>query len=296
MLEGVDALPEEHVCAGGGVAAAGGGGAAQGGIVGDDVVDILPGGEMLHRDGQGVTLVQAEASGVDNEVGCGKETGQLGGIKMSGAEGAAAVGLQLGAGLLQLRAGAVHQCEVAATGEGALAAEGCAGATAGAKDDDAQLAERFAAGELADGALESGTIGVEGVPAVGLPEEGVGGTAELGERICLHGGGEGFFLERNGDVDADEAELLQASEQVVKILFFQAALDVDVGGVYVRGIQRRLLHLRRFGVGNGVADNGKPHRFGAACEVFWREPLDGIEAFHTKNKGRCGITTPFVEV
>lgn len=287
MLVGECALPQQHAESVGGAAASRGGSLPQGGVVRDDVAEALPGVQEVGVEGQGVSVAQAEAGGVDDEVGFFKALGQFVvaeaaavGLCSAGAEELFSQGGEFGLG-------AVDEGEAGAVLQGALAGEGGAGAAAGAEDEDSLFGEG-APGEFGDGAGEAWAVGVAAEPAVSAAHEGVDGAAEAGEFVELFTGEAGLFFEGDGDVGADELLLHELLQQATKVSFSEAGEQAYVAQGALFGVEDGLVHLGGEGVGNGVADDGEGDGSGvsvAGVGAVVQEVFECVDVFHGKREG-----------
>lgn len=186
--------------------------------MGDDVAEALSGVQVFGVEGQGVSVAQSEAGGVDDEVGFLDAFWQFGVVEAAavclGCTGAA----QMFAQGREFGFGAVDEGEAGAVLQRALAGEGGSGSAAGSEDEDALCGEG-AAGEFGDGAGEAWAVGVAAEPVVSSADEGVDGAAEAGEVVEFFAGVVGLFFEGYGDVGADELLLHELLQQVAEVVF-----------------------------------------------------------------------------
>ncbi len=158
----------------GGTAALAGGADPRGEIFAiDGVVHSERGLKKVGRKGPGVSLVQSEAGGVDEEVGLGqgwREAGWFPGDRANG-ESSRGDGLQLESQFFSSLGVTIEQSQRTATASGQMARKSLTD-SATAEDEDAEIC-RLDMPSLVDRGLPSGGVGAEPVELAALDADGV---------------------------------------------------------------------------------------------------------------------------
>ena len=117
------------------------------------------------------------------------------------------------------------------------------------------------------------------MPAISFEYQGVDGTTQLSQRIAGNGCFIGLPFEGNGHIHPDEAALCEFGQQGFKGTGLRAGHQSHVARCDTGSIQCGLLHLRRFGVRNRVADDAQPGILGQFVQL-----VDGVEREHGAKK------------
>ena len=163
---------------------------------------------------------------------------------------------------------------------GALHRDGASCAAACAEHEHAEIAQ-FGTEAFADGAGKAGAIGAEaGELSIRADDHGVHSACELCGVVGEIHGVEHAGLVRDGAVDADEARAVQQAERLGEF----GGLDVQARvarGDAERG-ERGIVHLRRRGMCDGIADDRKPQRQFAVRRRHApvAQILDGVNVLH----------------
>jgi len=250
------------------------------------VIDHEVGGEDGGGDEARVGALHAEGCGIDDQVGAGELLAQGGFLQRDDGDGI--LGSFEAVGVEQFRDspgdvvrfvfGPVDEDEARAFFQRALQGGGRTGATAGAEDHDAEVAE-VEGEDFPDGANEARSVGVEAGGPGAVEEQGVdraelaGGVVEFGAEF------EGFEFVGNGEVESEKVRAAGRFDRFGQVL--GRAFDFGVADGGTEGLQGRVVHDGRErvfdrGTEDGETDLGRDRAAapGAGFEV--REGEGGL--------------------